>query len=402
MRLRTFESLRYRNYRLYWLGSVSEHFGEFMELAAILWITNEITRSPFLLTLVASCRFMPVVLLSVVGGLAADRSNRRDLLIGALFGSVLLSVCLAVLSASARLTVWYLVVISCLHGVLMSFNHPVRQSILPNLVEKEGLLNAISLETGSVIASQAIAMPLAGYLIATVGAPPVFGLRGALAILTIWWIIPLRGVSVAAKPKERSLAHDLAEGISYVREHLVIFVLVLLFLVPRVSTNTYVSLIPIFAVDFLRVGPAGYGLLQGAAGWGSLVGFIVLASLGKLRPKGLLLLCISIVVGLSLGGFATSRWLSLSLIFLFLVGGFNTSFIILNSTLIQSMTPDRIRGRIMSLTEVIRGLGPAGSLLFGVIGEHAGAPSAILALAAICFFVSLGLILLSPRVRDIG
>ena len=108
------------------------------------------------------------------------------------------------------------------------------------------------------------------------------------------------------------------------------------------------------------------------------------------------------IMGISLGGFATSGWLPLSLFFLFLVGGLNTCFIILDSTLIQSMIPDDIRGRIMSLAEVIRGLGPAGSLLFGLIGEQAGAPFAILTLGAICCLIPLGLIFLFPQLRDVG
>jgi len=137
-----------------------------MELAAVLWIANEITSSPFVLTLVGSCRFMFMVFLSLPGGLAADRLNRRNLLIASLLGSILLSISLAVLTATGRVAVWQLIVVSLIHGIVTSLNHPARQAILPNLVDREHLLNAISLETGSVLASQAIAMPVSGYLMA--------------------------------------------------------------------------------------------------------------------------------------------------------------------------------------------------------------------------------------------
>ncbi|MBW2106480.1 MAG: MFS transporter [Deltaproteobacteria bacterium] len=401
IRMQLFDSLYYPNYRSYWLGSIAEHFGEYMELVALLWITNKITASPFLLTLVGSCRFLPMVFLSLPGGLAADWFNRCNLLIVSLLGSICLSVYLAVVYASGLVTVWHLIAISLLHGVAMSFNHPVRQSILPNLVESEHLINAISLETGSVLTSQAIAMPIAGCLIGSIGAASVFALRAALVLLTIWWLIPIRTASIPASPRRLTTWQDLSEAAHHMHANVLIFGLVALLFVPRLSTNVYTSLLPIFAVNILQIGPQGYGILQGAPGWGSLIAFVTLASFRKLRNRKPLVFGMAIITGILLAGFAESHWLIMSLSLLFLVGGLNTSIVILDTAMIQSIIPNNMRGKIMSLPEIIRGLGTAAALIFGAIGECTSTSFAILVLAGVCFFIPSSLFFLFPQRRNI-
>ena len=146
-------SLRYRDFRLVWLGSVTEHLGEFMQTAGILWLVNELTHSPLMLTVVGSVRFIPMLVFPIIGGVVADRVNRRNLLMAALLGAALLSVGLTLLVVTDIIALWHLIVINSLGGVLLSFNHPARHAIVPNLVERKHLLNAISLDTLSVQAS---------------------------------------------------------------------------------------------------------------------------------------------------------------------------------------------------------------------------------------------------------
>src|SRR5512135_632414 len=213
---RTFASLGYRDYRLVWLGSVTEHLGEWMELAALLWLVNDLTHSPLMLTIVGSCRFIPMVFFPVLGGMVADKMDRRRLLIGALLLAVCLSIILAVLVKTGIVAVWHIIILSLLSGVATSFNHPARQAMVPNLVKKDHLLNAISLDSASVQASRFIATPIAGYLIAGHGVVPVFGARAIGALLAVCWLtfvkIDLQPPAVAA----RAAFRNVVDGLKYV------------------------------------------------------------------------------------------------------------------------------------------------------------------------------------------
>ena len=184
---RAFTSIvHYRDYRLLWMGSWTEHLGEWMETTALLWLLNQMTNSPFMGSLLVTLRFLPLLIFAFVGGIVADRVNRRLLLIYALLASALLSAAMAALVHFGLARPWHLLVYSALSGLIMGFNHPARNTLLPNLVKKEHYLNAITLDNASVTASRIIGGPLAGFIIAFVGTTPVLGLRGVGALLVIF------------------------------------------------------------------------------------------------------------------------------------------------------------------------------------------------------------------------
>ena len=208
---RTFVGLRYRNFRLVWLGSVTEHTGEFMEIAAILWLVNELTHSPLWLTVVGSARFIPMIIFPLIGGVVADRMNRRKLLIVSLTVSASLSIFLAVLAATGIVNLTHLIVISLLGGVAMSFNHPARQTIVPNLVNREHLLSAISLDTLSVHMSRATGMPIAGYLIVILGVWPIFIIRAVGCLISISLLTQARVPATPPATRTETPWHNLAQ-----------------------------------------------------------------------------------------------------------------------------------------------------------------------------------------------
>ena len=390
-------SLHYRNFRLFWLGSLTEHFGEFMEIAAILWLVNEMTHSPLMLTIVGSSRFMSMIIFPVVGGIAADRVNRRSLLIAALLGSSLLSICLVALVITGVIAVWHLIAIGLLGGVAMSFNHPARQAILPNLVKREHLLNAVSLDSLSVHGARMVGMLAGGYLIATVGLWPIFVIRTLGCLLAILWLsfaqVP------ATPPTTRELApwRNLAEGFHYMRGNMTILALLVLYLVPWLAMNTYSNFLPVFASDILRVGAVGYGYLQAAPGLGAIVSLIGLTLLTYYKRRFKLLVGFGIILGIGILGFSVSPWFILSLLLLVVIGGTLNSFAAVNTTLIQGLVPDKMRGRMMGWREVAFGLGPTGSILFGAIARYTGVPFSLTLLGSTCLIISLLLILLAKK-----
>jgi MFS family permease len=395
---RTFVSLNYRDFRLVWLGSVTEHIGEWMEMIALLWLVNELTGSPFMLTLVGSCRYIPMVIFPILGGMVADITDRRRLLISALLGAALLSIILAILVKTGTVAIWHIIVLSLLSGVTTSLNHPARQSIVPNLITREHLLNAIALDSASVQASRLVATPLAGYLIACFGVVPVFGLRAAGALLAVCWLL---FVNIRLLPPATTKApwRNVVEGLKYVRGNILLLSMVPLYLLPMLTQNTYSNFLPIFARDILKIGPTGYGFLQGAPGLGALASLIGLASLASHRVRGSLLFTASGIIGIGFVLFSVSNWTFFSLFLLVTIGGTITSFMTINTALIQSHVSDVMRGRVMSLREIAFGLGPVGSLIFGAIAEQSSVSLALGFLGSLCIILSLSLFLLLPKVR---
>ncbi|MDP2643546.1 MAG: MFS transporter [Desulfobacterales bacterium] len=396
---RTFASVRYENYKWVWLGSCTEHIGEFMEIAALLWMVNEISGSPFILTLVSASRFIPMVIISPLGGVLTDQTNRMNLLKFTLLGFAGLSVILGILVITGLISIPYIIVIALMIGVVTSFNHPARASIVPNLVDKEDLLNAVSLDTASVMAARVVAMPIAGMVIAAFGVVPIFFLRAAGALIAIFWLSRVSVKLTSSGTGKKNPWKSLVEGLRYVAGYGVVLTLVFLYIIPQFASQTYSSLLPIFAVDVFKVGASGYGYLQAAPGLGSVTSLVLLASAGAGKNKGGLLFATGMVLGLALIVFGMSTWFIFSLLLLVIVGGMTTAFMALSTTLIQGFIPDQVRGRVMSLKEIFFGLGPAFGLIFGGIAETTGAPIATAYLGMVCFLISFILLLALPQVR---
>lgn len=395
-------SLRYRNFRLVWLGSVTEHFGEFMQTAAILWVANELTGSPLMLTLVGSARYAPMIVLPVVGGVVADRVNRRSMLIAALLGSVVLAATLAVLAATGRIAVWHLIVVGLFWGAVQSFNHPARHTIVPNLVQKGHLLNAIALDSISVQASRIIGMPVAGYIIVAFGVWPIFVIAAVGCLLAIGWLLMAEVPPTPRETRKQAPWQNLTEGFRYLRSNAIILSLMLLYLIPWLSGNTYGNFLPVFANDILGVGAVGYGYLQAAPGLGAIISLAGLTILTYHRRKTLLLIGAGAIMGIGLIAFSASSSMFLSLALLVVIGAMQNAFATLNTTIIQGAVPDHVRGRVISWREVAFGLGPTGSIIFGAIAQSTGVPFSVGLLGGICLLVSLMLVSFVPRLRNIG
>ena len=195
--------MAYRDYRLFWGGSWSEHLGEWMETTALLWLINDMTHSPLMGTLLVTLRALPMVVFAFIGGIVADRFNRRLVLISALGASAVFSLILAVFVHLGLIQAWHLLLYSAITGVTTSFNHPARSTLLPNIVKREHYLNAITMDNVSVTGSRILGATLGGVIIGFAGTTPVLGLRAAGALLAMVWIFMIRSQQTPSEAKKR-------------------------------------------------------------------------------------------------------------------------------------------------------------------------------------------------------
>lgn len=391
--LRTFASLRYRDYRLLWFSTLFSSSGQWIQQVSIGWLTYALTGSPFLLGMVNGLRSLPLLVLGPFGGVAADRIDRKRLMLSTQLFLMTVTAIFATIIATGHAAVWNIVLFSLLTGVAWAFNMPVRQSVVPNLVPRSALMNALALNSAGFNLTRIVGPSLAGLLIAGIGIAGNFYLQAMAYVgvtMMVWQMhIPPRESGAS---KDVSVRRNLAEGARYVWRHPTLRAQMTLALVPVVVALPYISLMPVFAKDVLGLGPGGFGLLMAAPGLGAVIGTLTIASAGDIKHKGLLLFGALIALGISLVLFSQSRSFPLSMALLVLVGMFQMCYMTTNQTLLQITAPDELRGRVMGIYMLNQGLLPAGSLFAGVLADLWGAPlavavmgSAVLLLAAIAF-----------------
>jgi MFS family permease len=370
-----------------------------METTALLWLMNTLTNSdPFMGVLLVTLRALPMVVFAFIGGIAADRFNRRCLLIGALACSVVFSITLAVFVHRGAILPWHLLLYSAITGVTTSFNHPARSTLLPNLVKKEHYLNAITMDNVSVTASRIAGSISAGLIVGITGSTtPVLGLRAAGALLAMVWIIMIKPQATPTEARRNSPFNNLVEGLKYVGQHKDVLTQVLLYLLPIFVMNSYSGLLPSFSTTVLKTGAAGYGFLSSASGIGAVLVTFLLASFKDFNRMRSILLYGGIAQGLCLVALGFSNYYALALIILIFVGAAGTIFMTINNTIIQQLVTDQVRGRVMSLREVSFGLGPAGSLISGAVAGTIGIAWALVLAGGITFAVLVGIRLGVPQ-----
>lgn len=381
---------------------MAEHSGQWMEQVAQGWLVMALTNSPLALGMVEFMRDVPRLFFPFLGGIAADRMDRKYLLIGTFIAMAMSSFALAFLVIAGLVQLWHILAVSFFFGVITSFNHPVRATLIPNLVPREDLLNAISLDSASVNASKIIASPIAGAVAGAAGVTSVFGLRGVGCLAALALAAMMKVPSHPNLVQASGLRKELADEWRYLKANKTDRTLLALYLIPIIFSMQYVVLLPIFARDVLKGGPEVLGLMVGAGGLGALLGTVALASLGDFSQKGQLLLSMPVLLGGLFILFALSRWLALSLVLMVGIGALNTGYMTLTNVLVQSLVPDELRGRVMSLREVALGFSPLGSLLLGVVATLVSAPFAIGLMGVICAALGILSRLLLPYIRRLA
>jgi MFS family permease len=400
--LGTFRSLRHRNYRLLWLGTVVSNSGDWMERIALNWLVWDLTHSAFSLALFNAVRLAPILLFTLVGGVVADRMERRRLMMTSQAAAMVLAFILFALVAADLITFWLVILLGAGRGVMLSFNNPARQSLISELVPGEDLMNAIALNSTTLNMTRIIGASVAGLLIGLIGVTGVFFINAVSFIAVLWALAVMQIPRRPARLQQTGVLQDMAGGMRYLWQERALLTLVMLALVPMVFGMPYQALLAIFADDVLNVGAAGYGILGALPGVGAVLGGLTVASLSGFRHRALLMFGGLLGFGAALVAFSASEWVAVSGLALLAVGWCQTAYLSTNNTLIQSHVADEFRGRVMSTLFLNRGMVPLGTMLAGLGSSLWGPQVTVGAMAAVIVVLAPLAAYLSPGVRRLG
>ncbi|HWW15546.1 MAG TPA: MFS transporter [Candidatus Dormibacteraeota bacterium] len=367
-------ALRHRNFQLFFSGQLISLIGTWMQTVAQSWLVYRLTGSALLLGSVGFASQIPVFLFAPLGGITADRVNRRHIVISTQVAAMLLAFILAVLTLLHKVQVWHVFVLASLLGVVNAFDIPGRQSFLVDMVGKEDLMNAIALNSSMFNGARVIGPAIAGILVAKIGEGWCFFANAVSYIAVIIGLLMMR-VHSPVRASQASPFEHLMEGFHFVNRTAPIRALLLLLGVVSLVGMPYVVLMPIFADQILHGGARGLGILMGATGVGALLGALTLAFRQGVKGLGSWVAWCSAGFGASLIVFATSHTFWLSVILLLPVGYTIMLQMASSNTLIQVMVPDALRGRVMAVYSMMfMGMAPIGALLGGALAERLGAP----------------------------
>ena len=373
--LRTFSSLRYQDYRYLWTGTLLMSAGQWIQQVTLGWLLYELTSSSVLLGVLNGFRTLPFLISSPLAGVAADRMDRRKLLLNSEYVLAGSALAMGVLVASGWLQVWHLFAFTLITGAAWSFSEPVRQTLVPNFVPKGEIVNAVALHSAGFNLMKVVGPALGGLLIALFGPAGNFFVQGAAYASVVLTIYLMAVPPTAPQARQSSVAANLKEGFAYIWSTPAVLVLLVADMVPRVFAVPYQTLMPIFQKDVLGVGPEGLGMLLAAPGLGAVLATLMLATVAhRLRRKELLLPVALVFLGIFLILFSRTTSFPLALLVLVGVGGSQIFFMATTNSLLQMTIPDRLRGRVMSIYMLDRGFIPAGSLFAGISAHFVGAP----------------------------
>jgi MFS family permease len=397
----TFAALKTRNYCLYWAGLVFYVLGHRAEYVTFAWMTWEVTHDALSLGYLGLAQGAPLVVFQLFGGVLADRTNRLRLLIGTqTLTALTLSVAFG-LTVLGLVRVEHLLVLAALSNTFRAFDEPTRLAMIPQLIDRERLANAIALGSIPWQAGRLIGPSITGVLIAAFGGAVGFGMAAVASFAALVLYSRLRIRRDARGHDGQHVLLQLVEGLSFVGHNFVFASLIGLALFNALFAMSYLTLLPIYADRYFDAGSTGYGLLSAAHGAGALVGTLTIATIAHRIPRpGTALLVAAAFLGLELMVFSRSPGMWLALPMLVLVGFCNTFYLTQVSTFLQQNVPDRLRGRVLSLYSLCWNLMPLGGLLAGVLAAAVDARFAVL-IGGAMVAANAVLLLTSRRLRAI-
>ncbi|OIP65752.1 MAG: MFS transporter [Nitrospirae bacterium CG_4_9_14_3_um_filter_53_35] len=369
------QAFRHRNYRLFFAGQLVSLIGTWMQSVAQSWLVYRLTGSAMMLGLVGFASQIPVFLVAPLGGAVSDRHNRRLILIAAQSASMLLAFALAALTLAHRVHVVHVFVLAAALGVVNAFDIPARQAFVVDMVGRDDLLNAIALNSSMFNGARIVGPALAGVLVASIGEGWCFFANAMSYLAVITGLLMMRITAQARVPLLGSALASIIEGFRFVWAPGPIRALLILLGIISLMGMPYVVLMPIFAGRIFHGGARELGLLMGASGVGALLGALRLAARQGVKGLGRWVALSAGAFGASLILFSLSRSFWLSAALLIPVGFSMMIEMAASNTLIQTMAPDHLRGRVMAVYSMMfMGMAPLGALLSGALADRIGAP----------------------------
>jgi MFS family permease len=381
-----FAALHFRNFRFWFIGQLASLVGTWMQATAQAYLVFELTHSPIFLGYVGFAAGAPS-LLTLVGGVVSDRFSKRNILILTQVTMMLLAFTLSALTFMQKIDSWHIVVLAFCLGIANAFDAPARQSIVIDLVDKKHLTNAIALNSSIFNGARAVGPAIAGITYAKFGPAWCFLINGLSFIAVIIALLLIKIPSKKKNPSEVSILDDIKEGISFAfNDRLTIFLMLIIFVTSIIGLG-YVTLAPAWAVNILHGNASTVGYMQACHGLGALVGALTIASLGSFDYRGKLLMIGLFIFPCMLFLFTIARYMPFVLFILFIAGyGFMIVFNLTNAML-QSIVPDRLRGRVMSVyTLGFLGAMPIGAMTIGTLAEYTNESMALLSSAILMTF----------------
>src|SRR6267142_5713144 len=381
----TFRALRHRNYRLFFWGQLVSLIGTWMQQTAMSWFVYQITNSKLLLGTVAAIGSAPMMLSSIWGGSLADRYPKRSILLATQTAQMICAFFLAAGVWAGFATPLFIIAVAAFNGLAMGFDMPARQAFTVEMTSREDLLNAISLNSSIVNGARVVGPSVAGLLIGWVGVAMCFFLNGLTFVAVIAGLMRMRLRPFQRPAHVVSAGEHAWNGIVYSLRHQRVRTILLLFLAVGVFGWSYGVLMPAFARDVLGRGANGYGILMSASGAGAVIGALVVATYGHLFTARRLALGGVWLFSIALFALSLSRNFYVAFAFLLVAGFGMLLFFSTSNTVLQTIVPDEMRGRVMGVWSLVFGaMIPLGSLEAGAVAHWLGTPFALAFGAIVC------------------
>jgi MFS family permease len=382
-----------------WLGACTSQIGTFVQQFAQSWLVYDLTKDPFYTGLDLTLGQLPIVLFSLVGGVFADRMDRRKMLLASQYIQMTCAFLLTVLFALHMVKVWHLLTLSFFVGVGQSFGGPAYSALLPTLVGPEELANAISMNAIQFNLARIIGPTIGGLAYTALGPTWCFGLNGVSYIAVIISLYMIQVKFVPAKSSEGILT-SMKGGFRFIRQREGLEPLVVLSFLMTLLGFTLVGFVPVFVQQVFHKGPEVYQLLLICSGAGSVTGGLIVAAAGKLKHQGRTALLIMAGWGVLIAAFALSHSLLLSGVLIFGAGGATMGSAVLMMSTVQLIVTDDMRGRVMSVYNLaFRGGMPTGSLVLGSVIPIFGLSRTVAVAGSTLVVLALYFLLVNRRVR---